>query len=92
MIESAQTILGGMKKSSMIESAQTILGGIKENSQSSKVPMQSWGAWKKSKGSENFEQKSSQCNDAQDQMKKKQRERAQAQHWGAPWTILQIKF
>jgi hypothetical protein len=24
--------------------------------------------------------------------KQKQRERAQAQHWGAPWTILQIKF
>jgi hypothetical protein len=23
---------------------------------------------------------------------KTQRERAQAQHWGAPWTILQIKF
>jgi len=23
--------------------------------------------------------------------KKKQRERAQAQRWGAPWTILQIK-
>jgi hypothetical protein len=44
MIESAQITLGGMKKSSMIESAQTILGGIKENSQSSKVPMQSWGA------------------------------------------------
>jgi hypothetical protein len=44
MIESAQIPLGGMKNSSMIESAQTILGGIKENSQSSKVPMQSWGA------------------------------------------------
>jgi hypothetical protein len=39
MIESAQTILGGMKKSSMIESVQTILGGIKENSQSLKVPI-----------------------------------------------------
>jgi len=24
--------------------------------------------------------------------KQKQRERAQAQHWGAPWTILQLKF
>jgi hypothetical protein len=34
MIESAQITLGGMKKSSIIESAHTILGGIKENSQS----------------------------------------------------------
>jgi len=37
----------GHEKSSMIESAQTILVGIKENSQSSKVPIQSWGAWRK---------------------------------------------
>jgi len=35
------------KKTSMIESAQTILGGIKENSQSSKLPTQSWGMIKK---------------------------------------------
>jgi hypothetical protein len=31
----------------MIESAQATLGGIKENSQSSKVPKQNWGAWRK---------------------------------------------
>jgi hypothetical protein len=58
------------------------------------VPVQSWGHEEKSKGSKILSIKKSQCNDAQNQMKKKkkkQRERAQAQHWGAPWTILQIK-
>jgi hypothetical protein len=41
----------------MIESAQTILGGIKENSQSLKVPIQSWEHKEKSKGSKNLSKK-----------------------------------
>jgi len=45
------------KKSLMIESAQTILGGIKENSQSLKVPIQSWEHKEKSKGSKNLSKK-----------------------------------
>ena len=67
----------------MIESAQATLGGIKENSQSSKVPKQSLGAWKKIQRIQKFwAKKKNQYNDAQNQMKKKQkqRERAQAQH------------
>ena len=63
-----------MKKSSMIESAQIILGGIKENSQSPKGPIQSWGAWKKIQMIQIFwAKKKSQCNDAQNQMKKTKR-------------------
>jgi hypothetical protein len=55
MIESARITLGGMKNLND-ESAQTILGGIKENSQSSKVPIQSWG-YKKIQRIQNYEHK-----------------------------------
>jgi len=67
----------------MMESAQTTLEGIKENSQSSKVPKQSLGVWRKIQRIQKFwAKKKNQYNDAQNQMKKKQkqRERAQAQN------------
>jgi hypothetical protein len=94
MIESARITLGGMKNLND-ESAQTILGGIKENSQSIEGAHTKLGGMKKNPKDSKIlskNKKKSQCNGAQNQMKKqKQRERAQAQHWGAPWTILQIK-
>jgi hypothetical protein len=66
----------------MIESAQATLGGIKENSQSSKVPEQSYGAWRKIQRIQKTnlsKKKNAQPNEEN----KKQKERAQTQHWGA---------
>ena len=82
-----------MKKSSMSESAQTILGGIKENSQSIEGAYTKLGGHEKKNPNDPkiLSKKKSQCNDAQNQTQnRKEKERAQAQHWGAPWTILQI--
>jgi hypothetical protein len=60
----------------MIESAQTILGGMK-NLNDWKCPYKAGGHEEKSKGFKIFEQKQkkSQCNDAQDQMKKTKNEK-----------------
>jgi len=92
MIESAQITLGGMKnlndwkcpnnagghkrKFSITEGAHTKLGGMKKYPKDSKI----------------LSKNKKRANTMVLKIKwRKQRERAQAQHWGAPWTILQIK-
>jgi hypothetical protein len=71
----------------MIESAQTTLRGIKENFQSSKVSKQRWGHEEKNQRVQKIEllikiTDMMMLNQVK-KKKEKQRERSQAQHWGA---------